>query len=60
MQELYNSMGAILGFSCIVLIVQNFVSDNAAQKLIMLTLLSMLLLNSDNVVNFAKKVGGAK
>lgn len=58
MQTLYKNMGAIIGFSMIVLIVQNFVGEKAAQYTVLLTLISMLILNSGKVINFADKLKG--
>ena len=58
MQLLYESMGAIVGFSAIVLVIQNFVGEKAAQYTVLLTLISMLILNSDKILNFANKVKG--
>ena len=58
MQSLYESMGAIVGFSAIVLVIQNFVGEKAAQYTVLLTLISMLILNSDKILNFANKVKG--
>ena len=58
MQSLYESMGAIVGFSAIVLVIQNFVGEKAAQYTVLFTLMSMLILNSDKILNFANKVKG--
>ena len=58
MQSLYESMGAIIGFSAVVLVIQNFVGEKAAQYTVLFTLMSMLLLNSDKILNFANKVKG--
>lgn len=58
MQEIYKSMGAVVGFSVLTLIIQNFISDKAAQNFVLLVLLSMLIINSGKVVKFAEKVGG--
>ena len=58
METVYKSMGAIVGFSVIVLVIQNFVGEKAAQYTVLLTLMTMLILNADKVVNFANKVKG--
>lgn len=58
MQSLYESMGAIVGFSAVVLVIQNFVGEKAAQYTVLFTLMSMLILNSDKILNFANKVKG--
>lgn len=60
MQEIYKSMGAVVGFSVLTLIIQNFISDKAAQNFVLLVLLSMLIINSGKLVKFAEKVGGKK
>lgn len=53
MQEIYKNMGAILGFSVIVLLVQNFVGEKAGEYTVLFTLFSMLILNVDKVVSLA-------
>ena len=58
MQTIYESMGAIIGFSAVVLVIQNFIGEKAAQYTVLLTLMSMLILNSDKILNFANKVKG--
>ena len=58
METVYKSMGAILGFSVIVLLVQNFIGEKEAQFTVLLTLLGMVLLNSDKIYSFASKVKG--
>ena len=60
METLYKSMGAIVGFSVIVLVIQNFIGEKAAQYTVLFTLLGMVLLNSDKILNFANKVKGAE
>lgn len=54
MQTVYDNLGAVIGFSIIALLVQNFIGDKAAQYMILLTLLTMLLVNSDKLVSFAQ------
>ena len=58
MQTLYESMGAIIGFSAVVLVIQNFVGEKSAQYTVLFTLMGMLILNSDKILNFANKVKG--
>ena len=58
MQTLYESMGAIIGFSAVVLVIQNFIGEKAAQYTVLFTLMGMLILNSDKILNFANKVKG--
>ena len=54
MEEVYKNLGAVVGFVLIIWLVQNFVSDKVAQNLTLLTLFTMLILNSDKIVNFTK------
>ena len=58
MEEVYKNLGAVVGFVLIIWLVQNFVSDKLAQNLTLLTLFTMLILNSDKIVNFTKNIGG--
>lgn len=58
METIYKSMGAIVGFSVIVLLIQNFIGEKQAQYTVLFTLMGMLLINSDKIVSFAKKIGG--
>ena len=58
MQTLYESMGAIIGFSAVVLVIQNFIGEKAAQYTVLFTLMSMLILNSDKILDFTNKVKG--
>ena len=55
METVYKSMGAIVGFSVLVLLVQNFISDKASEYMVLLTLLTTLLMNTDKIVNIANK-----
>ena len=57
-ETIYKSMGAIVGFSVIVLLIQNFIGEKQAQYTVLFTLIGMLLINSDKIVSFAKKIGG--
>ena len=60
METIYKSMGAIVGFSVIVLLIQNFIGEKEAQYTVLFTLLSMVLINSGKIVNLAKKIGGSE
>ena len=51
MESIYKNFGAILGFSVIVLLVQNFVGEKAGEYTVLFTLVSMLVLNSGKVTN---------
>lgn len=52
MQEFYNSIKAIVGFLVIVLIFNLATNESATQKMVLLVLMSILLLNSQNFINF--------
>lgn len=52
-ETIYKNFGAILGFTVIVLLVENFLGEKASQWTIILTLIGMLLLNADKVKNLA-------
>ena len=54
MQDIYNNLGVVIGFSILTILVQNFVGEKASQYFVLLTLISMLILNSGNVVDFFK------
>ena len=60
MKTLYESMGAIVGFSVLTLLIQNFVSDKASQYFIALVLVSILIFNSDKIVKFAESIKGGE
>ena len=57
-EGIYNGMGAVIGFTVIVLLCENFVSPKFAQNMILIVLFGMLILNSGNIVNLAKKITG--
>lgn len=54
MENIYQSLGTIIGFSILVILVQNFIGDKASESFVLITLLSMLILNSTMVVSFFK------
>ena len=56
METIYKSLGAIIGFSVIVLLVQNFVGEKAAEYTVLFTLLTMLLLNVDKVTKITNSL----
>jgi len=58
MESLYNNLGAVLGISVITLLVQTFFGDETAQNMLLVILFSMLLVNSNKMVQFAQKVSG--
>lgn len=54
MESIYKNLGAVIAFSIIVFLVQNFVGEKAGEYTVLFTLFSMLLLNSEKVLNVAK------
>ena len=54
MEEVYKQMGTVIGFSIVVLLVQNFIGEKAGQYTVLFTLFSMLLLNSNKLVTFTQ------
>lgn len=54
MKVVYNSLGAIIGFTVVVLIIQNFVGEKASQYTVLFTLLGMLILNANKLLSFSK------
>ena len=52
MVTLYENMGTIVGFSILVLLLQNFVGDKASETLVLVVLVSVLLFNADRLRNF--------
>jgi len=51
MKSIYKNLGAVIGFSVVVLLVQNIAGEKAGQYTVLFTLISMLILNSEKVVN---------
>ena len=60
METIYKSMGAIVGFSVIVLLIQNFIGEKEAQYTVLFTLLSMVLINSGKIATLIEKIGGSE
>ena len=52
MEEIYKNLGAVIGFSILTILLQNFVSDKVSEYFVLLTLLSMLILNSNKLIEF--------
>lgn len=52
METIYESLGVIVGFSVLILLVQNFISEKASEGLVLIVLLSVVLVNSDNIRAF--------
>ena len=53
MEIIYHSLGAIIGFTIVILIIQNFVGEKASQYTVLFTLIGMLILNANKLLNFA-------
>lgn len=54
MQSIYDNLGAVIGFSIIVLLVQNFIGEKEAEYTVLFTLLGMVLINSNKIIDFLK------
>ncbi len=50
MEETYKSLGFIIGFLFLIFILETFVGEQASYSLLVLTLISMILYNS-NIIN---------
>lgn len=50
MEETYKSLGFIIGFLFLIFILETFVGEQASYSLLILTLISMILYNS-NIIN---------
>lgn len=50
MKETYKSLGFIIGFLFLIFILETFVGEQASYSLLVLTLISMILYNS-NIIN---------
>lgn len=59
MESVYKNLGAVIGFTVIILLIQNFFDDKTAQNVTLLTLFTMLILNANKLVDFTKKLGGS-
>ena len=54
MKEIYKNLGAVIGFSIVVLLVQSFIGEKAGEYTVLFTLFSMLILNSGKLLTFAE------
>lgn len=52
MERLYENLGVIVGFSVLVLLIQNFISEKASEAFVLLALISVLLVNSEKITEF--------
>lgn len=58
MESIYKALGTVIGFCMITLLVQSIAGEKAAQNLTLLVLVSILILNANNLVSFAEKLKG--
>ena len=54
MDKLYESMGIMIAFCFLIMLVQNFIGDKASETLVLVCLVSVLLANVDKTTNFVK------
>lgn len=54
MESIYKHLGVIIGYTVIILIIQNILGEKAGESMVLFTLFSMLILNSEKVVNSLK------
>lgn len=55
MENLYKSMGAIIGFLVIEIIIATVFDSKTAEKMALFILLGMVLLNADGIISFLEK-----
>ena len=56
MKHVYDNLGAIVGFTVIVFLIQNFVGEKSAEYMVLFILFGMLILNSEKFINVLKKI----
>ena len=54
MKSIYDNLGAVISFSIIVLLVQNFIGEKEAEYTVLFTLLGMVLINRNKIIDFLK------
>lgn len=52
MKIIYENLGIIIGFSIIIILIQNFIGEKASEAMVLIALLSVVLVNSDNITKF--------
>ena len=52
MEVIYENLGIIIGFSVLIILIQNFISEKASEAAVLITLISVVLVNSDKLANF--------
>lgn len=55
MDNLYKSMGAIIGFLVIEIIIATVFDSKTAEKMALFILLGMVLLNADSLISFLEE-----
>ena len=55
MDNLYKSMGAIVGFLIIEIIIATLFDSKTAEKMALFILLGMVLINSNSIISFLEK-----
>lgn len=53
LNTIYENLGVVIAYSVVILVVQNFLGEKASQLTVLITILSMLLFNSDKFASFA-------
>ena len=52
MKIVYENLGVIIAFSLLIILVQNFISEKASESLLLITLVSVLLVNANKITDF--------
>ena len=52
MVKIYESMGVMIGFCFLIMLVQNFIGDKASETLVLICLVSVLLANTNKLTGF--------
>ena len=60
MQTVYENFKMIVLFMVITLLFSLAFGDSATEKMVLLVLLSMVILNSTSIINFMKRVSGSE
>ena len=60
MESFYKKMGIIIGFLIMMLCIQTFISDKAGEKMALLILFTMVILNADKFSNKMKNLFSSK
>lgn len=55
MKHIYDNLSAIVGFTVIVFLIQNFVGEKSAEYMVLFVLFGMLILNSEKLINVLSK-----